>query len=199
MELLLTLRGYYYVDRKYRLQYNCFDKSKFEENHMNHFVFKHMKNEDIPIYTDDIFSILANNMRAIAPTGNTFKKDYEIWLNSAVPAWREGKCSVILIFDGDILCGYFQYSFTNTTFKMEDIQFKPEFQGSGLFAELFHYLTSIVPEHIKYVDAFANKENIKSQEILTLLGLTVIGENKNGRSFHFEGEYQALAERYSPS
>lgn len=164
---------------------------------MNHFIFKQMKNEDIPIYTNEIFSILANNMRVIAPTGNSFTEDYEIWLKSAVPVWREGKCSVILIFDVDILCGYFQYSFSDTTFKMEDIQFKPQYQGRGLFAELFHYLTSIIPQHIRYVDAFANKENIKSQEILKHLGLTVIGENKSGRSFHFKGEYQTLAERYS--
>lgn len=164
---------------------------------MNHFLFRQIKNEDIHIYTDDIFSILANNMRAIAPTGNTIKEDYEIWLNSAVPAWREEKCSVILLFDGDILCGYFQYSFSDTTFKMEDIQFKPEYQGSGLFAELYRYLTSIIPEHIRYVDAFANKENVKSQEILKHLGLTVIGESKNGRSLHFKGEYKNLSERYS--
>ena len=96
-------------------------QSEFEENHMNHFIFKQMKNEDIPIYTNEIFSILANNMRVIAPTGNSFTEDYEIWLKSAVPVWREGKCSVILIFDVDILCGYFQYSFSDTTFKMEDI------------------------------------------------------------------------------
>lgn len=78
---------------------------------MNHFLFRQIKNEDIPIYTDDIFSILANNMRTIAPTGNTIKEDYEIWLNSAVPAWREGKCSVILLFDGDNLCGFFSIFF----------------------------------------------------------------------------------------
>jgi RimJ/RimL family protein N-acetyltransferase len=164
---------------------------------MNHFIFKQMKNEDIPIYTNEIFSILANNMREIAPTGNTYEEDYKIWLNCAVPAWCEGKCSVILIFDGDILCGYFQYSFSGTTFRMEEIQFKPKYQGSGLFAELYHHLTTIIPADTKNVEAFANKENIKSQAILKHLGLINIGENKNGRSFHFKGEYKSLSERYS--
>lgn len=80
---------------------------------------------------------------------------------------------------------------------MEEIQFKQEYQGSGLFSELYHYLTTIIPIQTKYVDAFANKKNIKSQEILRHLGLSVIGENKNGKSLHFKGEFKAILDRYS--
>ncbi|MBR4765367.1 MAG: GNAT family N-acetyltransferase [Clostridia bacterium] len=164
---------------------------------MSHFIFRQLKSEDIPVFADEIFSILANNMRAIAPTGNSYDEDYKIWLDYAVPAWREEKNSVILIFCGETLCGYFQYSVKDSTLRMEDIQFKPEYQGCGLFAELYHYLMSIIPAQTKYVEAYASKENIKSQEVLKHLGLTVIGENKNGRSLHFKGEYKNLSERYS--
>ncbi len=164
---------------------------------MNRFRFKQAKTEDIPIYLDELFAILAGNMRNIAPTGNTYEEDYEIWLKYAVPAWREGKFSVILIFDGDVLCGYFQYSVNDTTFRMEEIQFKPEYRGCGLFAELYKYLITIIPIETEYVDAFAEKRNTKSQEILKHLGLNIIGENKNGKCFHFKGEYKALLERYS--
>ena len=103
----------------------------------------------------------------------------------------------ILIICEDMLCGYFQYSLTDTTFIMEEIQFKKEYQGCGLFSELYRYLTTIIPIQTKFVEAFSSKENIKSQEILKHLGLTVIGENKNGKSLHFKGEYKALLERYS--
>lgn len=164
---------------------------------MNRFTFKQMKIEDIPAFADEIFAILANNMRTIARTGNSYDEDYEIWLKCAVPVWREGKNRVILIFCEDLLCGYFQYSLTDTTFRMEEIQFKQEYQGSGLFSELYHYLTTIIPIQTKYVDAFANKKNIKSQEILRHLGLSVIGENKNGKSLHFKGEFKAILDRYS--
>ena len=167
------------------------------KNDMNSFRFKHLENEDIPVYIDEMFAILAGNMREIAPTGNSYDEDKMIWSECAVPAWREGKNSVILIFDEDKLCGYFQYSVTDTTFRMEEIQFKKEYHGSGLFAELYRYLTALIPTQTKYVDAFSAKENIRSQEILKHLGLTVTGENKNGRSLHFLGEYKTLAERYS--
>ena len=163
---------------------------------MIHFVFRQMNSEDIPVYMNDIFAILASNMRAIAPTGDSYEEDFEIWSRYTVPAWLEGKNSVILILHEDILCGYFQYSVDDTTFRMEDIQFKKEYQGCGLFTELYRYLTTIIPIQTKYVDAFADKRNIKSQEILKHLGLTVIGENKNGRSFHFKGEYKNLLKLY---
>ena len=89
------------------------------------------------------------------------------------------------------------YSVKDKTFRMEEIQFKKEFQGSGLFAALYRYLITIIPEDTEYVDAYSGKNNIKSQEILTHLGLTAVGENKNGRSYYFKGEYKKLLERYS--
>ncbi len=115
---------------------------------MSRFIFKQMTMEDMPIYADEIFSILAGNMREIAPTGNSYDEDYKIWLGYFESARREEKNHVILIFCDETLCGCFQYAFHDTTFRMEEIQFKPEYQGSGLFAELYRHLISMIPEHI---------------------------------------------------
>ena len=80
---------------------------------------------------------------------------------------------------------------------MDEIQFKKEYQGCGLFAELYHYLTTIIPVQTEYVDAFSRKENLKSQKILKHLGLSVVSESKNGKSLYFKGKYKTLLERYS--
>ena len=96
-----------------------------------------------------------------------------------------------------IMSGFFQYLVNDTTFRMDEIQFKKEYQGCGLFTELYHYLTTIISAQTKYVDAFARKENLKSQRILEHLGLAVVGESKNGKSLYFKGEYKTLFERYS--
>ena len=80
---------------------------------------------------------------------------------------------------------------------MDEIQFRHDYQGSGLFSELYHYLTTIVPCQTKYVEAFSNKANLKSQEILKHLGLKENGENINGNSIYFKGEYKTIFERYS--
>ena len=104
---------------------------------MYHFVFKKMEKQDIPVFLTEMFDILANNMSKIAPTGNSYDEDYKIWSECVVPVFNEEKRSVILIFDRDSLCGFFQYCVTNTTFRMDEIQFKQEYQGSGLFSKLY--------------------------------------------------------------
>lgn len=144
-----------------------------------------------------MFALLYANMSVIAPTGNTYEEDFAYWSTCMTPVLEEGRSSVILLLHEDELCGYFQYSINNDTFMMEEIQFGPAYQGSGMFHELYRYLTSVVPIETKYVEAYANKKNEKSQGVLKHLGLKVIGENKNGKSYHFRGDYQKLYERYS--
>ena len=164
---------------------------------MYQYVFKQMKKQDIPIFLPEMFDLLAGNMSKIAPTGNSYDEDYKIWSECVVPVFNEEKRSVILIFDRDSLCGFFQYCVTNTTFRMDEIQFKQEYQGSGLFSKLYHYLTTIIPVKTKYVDAYSHKANLKSQGILKHLGLKESGESKNGNCLYFKGEYKTILERYS--
>lgn len=48
------------------------------------FGFRQMKNEDISVFIDEMFEILASNMSAVAPTGNSYDKDYKTRSESAV-------------------------------------------------------------------------------------------------------------------
>ena len=150
--------------------------------------FKDIPQEQIP----RMFDILAGNMRIIAPTGDSYEEDRRIWLAEAVPAFEH----VILIFDDDRLVGYFQYRLQDNTLRMDEIQFAKPYQGSGLFRRLYQYITTIIPQDTQRVAACANKMNQKAQNILEYLGLQRIGENKNGKSFIYSGEYQAILEKY---
>ena len=150
--------------------------------------FKDVPQEQIP----QMFDILAGNMRIIAPTGDSYEEDRRIWLAEAVPAFEH----VILIFDDDRLAGYFQYRLQGNTLRMDEIQFAKPYQGSGLFRRLYQYITTIIPQDTKHVAACANKMNQKAQNILEYLGLQRIGENKNGKSFIYNGAYQAILGKY---
>lgn len=150
--------------------------------------FKDIPQEQIP----RMFDILAGNMRIIAPTGDSYEEDRRIWQAEAVPAFEH----VILIFDDDRLVGYFQYRLQDNTLRMDEIQFAKPYQGSGLFKRLYQYLTTIIPQDTQHVAACANKMNQKAQNILEYLGLQRIGENKNGKSFIYNGAYQAILEKY---
>lgn len=161
------------------------------------FFFRLMKIEDIPVYINEMFEILSDNMNEIAATGNTFDEDFMSWSECVVPAIQAGRRNIILIFSEEKLCGFFQYFVSDTTFRMDEIQFRKEYHGSGLFSELYHYITTIIPPDTKFVDAFSRKENKKSQGILKHLGLKETDGSQNGNTLYFKGEYKTISERYS--
>jgi len=146
-----------------------------------------------------IFAILAHNMTAIAPTGNSYEEDYIGWNTAVSEGLQKEARSIVLIYFGDDLIGFFQY-YANPegVLMMEEIQISPDYQGKGygIFRELYRFLFSILPADIKSVEAYANKNNQKSQDILHHLDLQIIGENKNGNSFHYRGDFDNLKKWY---
>lgn len=144
-------------------------------------------------YIDAMFDLLSRNMSKIAPTGNSYDDDKAIWIAAAVPSFK----NTILIFDADAFAGYFQYRLIDDTFWMDEIQFHPDYFGSGLFESLYRYIITLIPGDTLYIKAYANKKNINSQKILCHLGLEVEGENKTGSSDRFCGKYENLLSRYA--
>ena len=135
-------------------------------------------------------------MSKITPTGNSYEQDLDFWLSCVSPALEKEPRKILLIYDGEILAGFFQYFVNNGLFMMEEIQFRNAYKGAGAFSELYAYLTGIIPEDTELVEAYANKSNHKSIEILRHLGLEIIGENKNGKSYHFRGRYENILRKY---
>ncbi len=154
--------------------------------------FDLLKKNDCTDLLNKLFDILYKNMNLIAPTGESYADDKEMWIETIVEALKNPKREIIVINSGDEIAGFFMYSVSNDLLKMEEIQFKSQYQRTGLFKELFKYLFTLVPRNVKQVEAFANKKNIKSQEILTYLELQLVGENKNGNSFRYLGEYEDM-------
>ena len=143
-----------------------------------------------------LFEILHANMSRIVPTGNSYEDDYLRWMSCIKTALEKDPRQILLLLDEERIAGYFQYYVNNGVFMMEEIQFRDEYKGIGLFTELYRYLIKILPADTVYAEAYANKKNEKSIAVLTHLGLEITGENKNGTSFHFRGIYENLVRRY---
>ena len=109
-----------------------------------------------------LFRILHSNMSVIAPTGNDYEKDYRIWIEAVSHGLKQEARQIILIYDDAEIIGYFQYYVNSTTFMMEEIQLKKEYQGTGIFRLLYSYLFEIIPPETLYVEAYAHKQNSKS-------------------------------------
>ena len=160
--------------------------------------FRFLEKPPAPEILDEIFDILATNMRVIAPTGLTYEEDKAQWMSCVPPALEQEARQMVLIYASDDLAGFFQYYVTadHNVFMMEEIQFKEAYRGSGLFGELYRFLIPKLPADIVYVEAYADKRNTKSLAVLEHLGLTVIGENKNKISWHLQGDFAVLKEKY---
>ena len=143
-----------------------------------------------------IFNILADNMEKIAPTGNLREEDYKFWYESVREGLKGDERQIILIKDSDCIIGFFQYYTNSVSFMMEEIQFKPEYQGSGIFRQLYAFLIENIRNDLAFVEAYANVNNQKSIAILKKLGLQNIGMNKNGNSYHFRGNFSDLIKWY---
>ena len=143
-----------------------------------------------------LFDILHYNMSKIAPTGNSYEDDLNFWLSCVSPSLEKEPRKILLIYDGEILAGFFQYFVNNGLFMMEEIQLRDRYKGTGVFGELYAYLTRIIPKDTELVEAYANKSNHKSIAVLHHLGLEIVGENKNGISYHFRGRYENILRRY---
>ena len=143
-----------------------------------------------------LFDILHSNMSRIAPTGNSYEDDRSMWMSCIKPALEKAPRQILLLYDNDEIIGYFQYYVNDCIFMMEDIQLRAQYQGIGMFEELYHYLVKTLSPNTEFVEAYAHKKNEKSIAVLIHLGLDIIGENKNGISYHFRGRYENLIRRY---
>ena len=158
--------------------------------------FEFLDKTDFSQKSKEIFDILADNMTMIAPTGNAREEDYICWSDSVSEGLERAERKIVLIKRCDELIGFFQYFTNEDTFRMEEIQLKPEYHGKGIFRKLYGFILPRIDDSIEFVDAFANIQNKKSIAILEHLGLENVGLNKNGRSYHFKGQLKNLKEWY---
>lgn len=159
--------------------------------------FEYLNKLDFQTVANDLFNILADNMKKIAPTGNTREEDYKCWYEGVSKGLKRDERQIILIKDNKNIIGFFQYYINADTFMMEEIQLNPEYQGKGIFRNLYGFLLPGINENIKFVEAYANIENHKSIGILGKLGLAKIGMNKTGSCCHFRGSYSDLLKWYT--
>lgn len=159
--------------------------------------FEFMPKEKASEILPGLFAILAENMSVIAPTGNGYEEDLAEFMANVLPAVQKPRRQIIIIRDGEKTAGYFQYFVNETTFMMEEIQFRAEYRGTGLFKRLYSFLVTVIPENTPYVEAYANRKNARSIAILGHLGLEPVGENGSGSCLHFRGEYAKILEKYS--
>ena len=162
--------------------------------------FHFLKQDDFKQYADDLFSILYDNMNQIAPTGNSREEDFAFWFDANKEELKNENRHIIVSIQKETneIAGYFQYSVQNNILLMEEIQIKKFYQGKyNIFERIYALVFANMKDDVDFVEAYANKKNTKSIGILGKLGLSIIGENNRGTSYHFRGTYADLLKWYN--
>lgn len=145
----------------------------------------------------DLFAILYENMNPIDEWDEPYEVAREGWCTTIAKALDDPRRRLLVLHDGETIAGFFMYAVNRETglFLMEEIQFRPHYQGVGLFHRLYDEVLPSLPPEIAVVEAYAHKKNLKSQGILTHFGLIAIGENKNGSCLHYRGDMREFSKR----
>ena len=102
--------------------------------------FEYLRKSDFSSVANIIFNILADNMTVISPTGNSLQEDYGCWREAVSKGLQREERQIILVKVDDKIIGFFQYYINADTFMMEEIQFKHDYQGKGIFRELYGFV-----------------------------------------------------------
>ena len=161
--------------------------------------FSYLSKNEFNKYASELFSVLYDNMTQIAPTGNSREEDYKLWYEAMSNEMQSNKRHIIVISTGNMteIIGFFKYSINECVFVMEDIQIKALYRGKcNIFRSLYGFVLEHICEELCIVEAYADKKNAKSLGILEKLGLAIVGENKNGISYHLRGTFEDLVKWY---
>lgn len=135
-----------------------------------------------------LYDILRGNM------GSLTGMDRDTYISVISGAILKPARKIILIHDSGILVGFFQYYVNAARFMMEEVQLLPAYQASGAFRTLMGFVMDTIPEDTPYVEAFAHRENVRSQRILTHLGLNHV--DTDGDFLHFRGDFRPFRGKY---
>lgn len=118
-----------------------------------------------------LFDLLHENMRLIAPSGLSYADEKALWLSQVSPALEKAPRQIILCFSGEELAGFLQYYTCQELLVVEEVQLKEAFQGTFLFFRLCKFLASVLPEGLHTLAAYADKRNGRSIRLMEKLGM----------------------------
>lgn len=162
---------------------------------MGVYKFLPLKKAEYETVLSALFEILYSNMNAIVPSTYDYEEDIAAWLGYLAPALTNGT-KILLMYAGEVLAGYFQYRIVGDTLYADEVEIRKEYQRGFLFYRFCQYLRGMLPEEIRYVCSYVNKENRNSIAIHEKLGMVRMGENGKGTSWLYRGERKKMEERF---
>ena len=93
------------------------------------------------------------------------------------------------------IVGFFMYACNGENFLMEEIQLIPRVQGTGVFRAIYAEVLPHLPDTVVRVEAYAHKNNLHSQGILSHLGLSMLRDGADQDIRHWRGDFREFVQK----
>ena len=141
---------------------------------------------------EQLFDLLYENMRPIAPSDLPYEEEKHQWLSQVGPAMAKAPRQIVLVYDGEDLAGYLQYYINRGLFMVEEIQLRPNCRSTSHFSSLWKFMARVIPEDTHIIEAYADPRNLVSSHLMKKFGMTVVEEDSDGHFLHFRGSLHRL-------
>ena len=153
---------------------------------------KSRKNEMLPL----LFGILYSNMHSVAPSGMSYQEEKERYIATVSSALDRETRRILLCRDNGIIASFIQYCTTSDTLMIEEVQLAESLQGTLTFRKMCSCLTNSLPSSISYIEAYADKRNIRSQELMIKAGMKQTDEACGSSFLQFHGDAPRIISRF---
>ena len=143
-----------------------------------------------------LFDLLYENMQPIAPMEMPREQAREAWMAEVGPALDKAPRQVILCLEGECLVGYLQYYVRDTMLMVEELQLAKTCRQTTVFLGLCRYLLRALPADLETVEAYADKRNLGSQQLMGRLGMEICQDHTPAHLVHLRGDAAPIRARF---
>lgn len=143
-----------------------------------------------------LFDILYENMHLIAPSGMKYQEEKERYIQTVSHALDRESRQILLCMYNDTIAGFVQYYTTADTLMIEEAQMSESLKGTLAFYKACRRIFVGLPDTIVYIEAFADKRNVRSQELMQKIGMVQTNSCDNPAFVHFRGNIQNIKSRF---
>ena len=154
------------------------------------FRFTYLNKQEKEHWLPQLFDLLYENMKDIAPSGLTYEAEKAEWLANVSSALEKEPRKMLLCFADGELAGFVQFYTRAELLMVEEVQLRKTYHRSFLFYRICKFLRNSLPTEITVVEAYAEKRNLYSQKLMQKLGMEVIGED--GPFVHLHGQLEPM-------
>lgn len=148
---------------------------------------KEKKAEYLPV----LFDIFHENMQSFL-IGDDCGWEKSQWLREVGTALNKDCRKLILCTVDETPVGFLMYCISGAVLMVEELQISRDYRFSGVFKSMCRELSLQLPQNVRFIEAYAHRENLKSLRLMEKRGMSLVDPDKTSAYIHMQGSISPL-------